>query len=94
MTSQVFASEGLNDAFKAALANSEQDHVKQQVAFDVSPDQVEKATFKKVTRPEVVSVPASLKIDMPFDTTEPNPKKAIKSSDDLAAVAKELSDIQ
>ena len=90
--SQAFA-EGLDDAFKAALANSEADHQAKQVAFSVSPDQVEKATFKRNSRVQVVDVPASGTIDMPV-TSERQPTEAHPAQDDdSASVEQELSDI-
>jgi hypothetical protein len=45
--SQSFASASLNSAFASALKDSESDHKNQQIALKVSPDQIEKATFKR-----------------------------------------------
>jgi hypothetical protein len=91
--SQAFA-EGLDDAFKAALADSEKDHQAQQVAFNVAPDQVEKATFKRSSRVQVVDVPASATIDMPMNPEKnaPAAQPAVQV-DDSAQVQEELSDI-
>ena len=98
--SSAFA-EGLDDAFKAALANSENDHVQQQVAFQVAPEQVEKATFKRVSEPHVVDVPAAAGIDSAvgqhalMDSGDPAPASVAPAaaSDDMSAVEEEVGDM-
>jgi hypothetical protein len=93
---QAFASEGLNDAFQAALAGSEQDNQKQQVAFEVAPDQIEQATFKRTINPRVVEVPSAFSTDMPTLLKEDVKIEAKQpvTSDDLAQMEKDLSDIK
>lgn len=95
---QAFAS-GLNAAFEAALANSEVDHKKQQVAFEVEPDQVEKATFRKnlpaqKLKPEVstfaIDIPTSIK-EVDVDTEEVK-DEAIPQVDELAQMGQEIDD--
>jgi len=96
-STQAFA-EGLDDAFKAALANSENDHVKQQVAFQVAPDQVEKATFRRAADPHVVDLPATANTDATVDTSSSTNQPAPASispanNDDMSAVEEEVDDM-
>lgn len=87
-SSQVFAAD-LSDALSKALVNAEQDHKAKQVALDVEPEQVEKATFKRNQDAKVIHDTSSISADMevtPLDEEKP------ASAEDFAQLQKELSD--
>lgn len=91
-TSQAFASATLNEAFNKALKSSEADHNNQQVVLSVSPDQIQKATFKRSNKVHVLEVESNMMTDITHSTLEAPSKEASKvEGDDFAQLKNEMN---
>jgi hypothetical protein len=92
-SSQVFASTSLNDAFTKALNTSENDHKSQQVALKVSPDQIEKATFKRDNTVHVVQVEENMLTDTSKSALDQKLVRKPTTSEDFAQLKDELDEL-
>lgn len=90
--SQAYASATLNEAFSNALKGSEADHKSQQVVLSVSPDQIQKATFKRSNKAHVVEVESNMMTDITHSTFEAPSKESPKvEGDDFARLQNEMN---
>lgn len=82
----------LNNSFAEALKESEGDHFRQQVVLNVSPSQIEKATFKRDNTVHVVKVEDNMLTDIKHSA--PKMKEVVKptkENDDFARLQQELN---